>query len=498
VSPQHLCDIIDPKNHKLVCVQDVVSRVLGAVDMNLPLAFPDRVPPVMISAPARSGKTTLLFSVFDALTKRGDCAPIVVSFNGQFGFNLRKTDSMVHNFCRGIHEQLFGVQDCESPKLLDLQNYMSKSVYPIVLLIDELNALAPEGDADLARVLRSEFLDHQDRHLVFTCHYPMCVGDALGVVDQDSPRQAIMIDVPLSLKPNDYAPVFSESKLMSPIRLAIYGGLCGLVVTTGLNSPPFDIDRYFGDATIRFSSEERPKAVLKLFFDQILSGESHIRLAKYQRFTHFPEGAHGRPVWPLCFIAAYLKLAGHKEISTLLEMVVSVCEGGFEHSDGMEWQALVVASVAINITAGQFTELGDTVAGITGSITKGSFFRMIHLPPHIMNASDAEEYILSIISSPKVGVILAYATHPAFQSFDCIILHWDGTSISGRIGLQAKQGSSVVKENAPDGWLGFLFRGNAPSSAGRVKKVGWTYLTSEEVADFIPFSLQQLLPARWP
>ena len=453
----------------------------------------------MISAPARSGKTTLLFSVFDALTKRGDCAPIVVSFNGQFGFTLRKTDSLVHNFCRGIHEQLFGVQDCESPKLLDLLTYMSKSVHPIVLLIDELNALAPEGDAELASVLRTHFLDQRGRHLVFTCHYPMSVGDALGVVQQNSPRQAILIDVPLSLKPDDYVPVFSESKLISPIRLAIYGGLCGLVVTTGLNSPPFDIDRYFGDATIRFSSEERPKAVLKLFFDQILSGESHIRLAKYQRFTHFPEGAHGRPVWPLCFIAAYLKLAGHREISTLLEMVVSVCEGGFENSDGMEWQALLVASVAINISAGQFTELGDKVTDIIGSITKGSFFRMIHLPRHIMNASDAEEYILGKISSvAKVGVILAYATHPAFQTFDCIILHWDGKSISGRIGLQAKQGSSVVKENAPDGWLGFLFRGNAPTSAGHVQKVGWTYLTNEDVTDFIPFSLHQLLPARWP
>ena len=249
------------------------------------------------------------------------------------------------------------------------------------------------------------------------------------------------------------------------------------------------------------SAEEAPKAVLMPFFDQIVSGIRSKNLVKYQRFAHFPEETHGNPVWPLCFIATFLKLSGREGISILLEMVVRVCEGGFEHSDGMEWQALVVASAAINISAAQFIKLPDGTRFIIGSIANDSFFRMIHLPHHIATSANAEQYIvenLSLSADGEVGVILAYATHPAFQSFDCLILHWDGKNITLRIGLQAKQGGSVVKENAPDGWKGFLFRGDSPSSAGTVKKAGWTYLTEDQVTTFIPFSLRSLIPTQWP
>ena len=147
------------------------------------------VPPCAISSMARSGKTTLLHSIFNRLLQDGEFNPILVNFNGARGLQqpFRRLDgeSDYDAFLRWLatsllfdDEETVTTGTCQEQ---DLDEYLSRSELPIVLLVDELNALTLNNASDeLAQLLRQMFLDKPGRYLCFTSHWFMDLGEVVG------------------------------------------------------------------------------------------------------------------------------------------------------------------------------------------------------------------------------------------------------------------------------------------------------------------------------
>jgi hypothetical protein len=138
----------------------------------------DRVAPVIFSLLARGGKTTTLSYLFDELKKSGRYSPILISFNGSSYFQLYEGESKKAAILRLIAAQLCGET---APAKIECDEKASDAYLgdaPVVLLVDELNALQCPLESDAGLLLRKMFLDKRNRFLVFSTHVPMVV-DAL-------------------------------------------------------------------------------------------------------------------------------------------------------------------------------------------------------------------------------------------------------------------------------------------------------------------------------
>ena len=491
-TPRNLAAHIDP-GHALIGVKSVVDDVLQHVATHISSTM--RVSPVEIAATSRSGKSTVLFSVYQALAK-GINEPVLISFNGDSGFKIRDGEPPLDAFCRAFHEQLTGHNNCAAPTPDELLLYLASCDKPLVVLLDELNEITPEGgDEKLAEFVRDELLDKAGRYLVFTCHYPMDVQVALGSRGASSSlRGQINVGVPMSVNIDDYS-TLHEVRRLNPVEIALWGGLCGLVWT--LSSRDVSSSRNFKKFVGSLVDCDHPSQehTQRAFFDQILNGSLSDKMSRYLRFAYFPDDK-GTPIWPLCYISDFLDAAGHTFLSRFVEVIVGEC-GGLEQTNGMEWQALVLGAIAIRISSAQFFPLQGIPKRVIGKVQQGAEFFMVHLPHSVQDVIAAEKYLQSNHIQDAPLTILGYATHPSFKIFDGIIIHFDGKEITRRCGLQSKQGRAGVKDAPPDRYEGILLRGSAPG-ASKDRTDGWLYLDEKDVLELLPSSFRPLYPRNWP
>ena len=169
-----------------------------------------------------------------------------------------------------------------------------------------------------------------------------------------------------------------------------------------------------------------------------------------------------------------------------------------EQESGIGWQAIVLAAVAIRIHSASIGNLDGHVEMVVGPVQKDTQFMIVALPREVVDVAGAEAHVRDRVTVGSRSVVLAYATQPSFKIFDGLIIHFDGSDITVRHGLQAKQGRTGAGSDVPEGWSGFLFRGRAPQRARPGKVSGWVNMTEDQVTDFLPVSLRGLLPAMWP
>ena len=483
--------------HPFIGIEPVVKTAIAKIREHCSSKrhIDERTPPIMISSMARSGKTTLLRAVYNELAAGEEFEAIIVTFNGQSGFMLNEEEEDVAGFCRGVYEQLLGSEGFPSADALI--GYLDLCTKPLVLLVDELNALTSTISASLADLLRCQFLDHPRRYLVFTSHYPMSLTEALGSRpgSSESPRSCVTISVPKSLVIDDYQPFLKLSRQISPVELALWGGLCGLAWS--IMKTEFSPTLYFAERVSHVSRPPQDEETQRAFYNHVCNGCPDELMRPYLRFTYVSND--GSQIWPLCYIAAFLKCARQEVLSDFLSRLTSECQS-IEQCSGLEWQAIVLAAVAIRIFSESFSGTsGVGVSGVIGCIPKGTPVRLVQLPREVVEVTHAESYILDrAVTEGKPSVVLAYAAAPSFEAFDGLIFHYDGNHITDRRGLQAKQGKVGADSDAPDGYTGFLLRGQPPMSKGRVKNARWKYLTREEVMLFMPLSLKGLVPFMWP
>jgi hypothetical protein len=163
---------------KLVGANDSVETAVSIIRYELrhQTSCISQVPPLLCSRLAGGGKTTLLYLIFDAL-KQSDIFPIFITFDGSSTFQSRVGESQAQAILRMIALELIDTGDFDPRCLVcnekALDEYLGS--LPVVLIIDNLNALASPVDQEAARMLRMLFLDRQNRYLVFSSQTPINV-----------------------------------------------------------------------------------------------------------------------------------------------------------------------------------------------------------------------------------------------------------------------------------------------------------------------------------
>jgi hypothetical protein len=346
----------------------------------------------------------------------------------------------------------------------------------------------------------------------------------MGTTSHDSPRPWVTVEVPQSFNISAYEKILGEVTRVNIVQLVMFGGLCGLAYAE-LCGSEFNTTSNLQSKMKELDDDDRPThpAVHRAFIRQVCDGVEHPKMKWYRRFTYLSRGTglegglsptqgdsiisgvegglhcvqKDSIIWPLCYIVSFLNLADRPELKGFLQKMVSE-SARIEHKTGLEWQAIVLAAVAIRIHSATLDgQMLEAVKDVVGPIQMGMIFRMIQLPVEVSEVEDAVKFIKRrCLKDPTV--FLAYASNGSFKCFDGIIIHYDGNSITECRGLQAKQGAAAAGQNTPPGWKGFLFRGKAPVNAGTLEVTDWVYLAKSMVIAFMPVSLRGLVPEFWP
>jgi hypothetical protein len=182
-------------------INEVIKNVFKYIDKTA--TNKTRLAATILPRLARGGKTTILHLLFEELERVGLC-PICVSFNGTTRprFNRLPGESDKEALLRVIGSQFYrgGERNIRFEEKTITQ-FLEKTKKPIVLLIDELNALSENIDTGLADFLRDEFLDKKDRYLVYTSHIQMNiehVTTTMGESSRNSNRPSIVAQLPVT------------------------------------------------------------------------------------------------------------------------------------------------------------------------------------------------------------------------------------------------------------------------------------------------------------
>ena len=493
-------------------------------------------PPIMISSLARSGKTTFLAKIFDALQATGNYRVIMISLSGNFALNNNETPR--DGILRLIATQLMIPGPTNNLANVDFQNiHCSEAVLneklsqdhpelPLVLIIDELNVLGVPLDAMTANWLKSNFFSPQGRYLIFSTHVPMNVDE--GVPFEGSRRMSMVAKIPTSLSVGDVraiAPVCAE---VTPGEIMLYGGLPALIYTVKLAKKFGDdpIKSRFGFFASNISTDQRPQfptpgnrtryippislETVHRFLKEVLNG-SRVSDANVMIFHGFGEVRDAHKIrYPLCFLKEVLawyfkqldansKISVRDAVNTIHYLInddLTVYAG--QYQSGKDWEVLIQISIllrgilAVN-NRKEFHPLLEKYVVIKGMCCCGLDCETL---------DQAGESIQEVIRKNPETLCVFSCRVATFPLFDGFVGYFDGISQEIIAGHQEKIGRKYPsgKIKVPT-WVtkAFLMRGDVPNKSGESVDGKWQYLNAETIKErVLGYSLKFVYPSDWP
>ena len=465
---------------------------------------------------ARGGKTVSLSKIFDKLKEVPDVHPILISFNGNGpnSFKRRKGETQAQAILRLIAMQLGDYTPGQRRNLVvdrkALDQHLGENV---VLLIDELNSLGAPLDGDAAEILREMFLDRSGRFLVFSSHFPVSI-------ETDTVQASVIASAPASLRGvlnvnMSLASTLAELRGMSvdcealtEENAAWHGyvpSLIYLTMTIGMHDGVVTHSMRFAQMNI---SVEPDKCldVLKRFVGELLSGQRDPVVTRY--FGAFANvDANSRVSYPLCYVKEILQVLSPSTttaVTVLLENLLKLeshLNSSKQHSSGLAWECTVQVAIILQM-------LDATWCGSEGpfelapvGVQPSLDFRTI--PDECNTLESARTFIDAIVVDYKsptlIYVVSANAGFPAVEGF---LVYTDGSSNHPRIVGFGMQTTDVKPRQEMDPRVidggAVLIRGHASAMNPREPKVvGWRYMTSEQVRDFLGNSLLLAMPREW-
>ena len=177
---------------------------------------------------------------------------------------------------------------------------------------------------------------------------------------------------------------------------------------------------------------------------------------------------------------------------------------GTKVATGLDWEVLV-----------QYVVMMRCILASKRADYKGPFdiipvrnecpeFRYIAVPGECKTINELIEYVgqqLKECTTPTLVMITSqYACFPIFDGF--VWYHAPATSNTAGptrkiIGYQCKLGNTGTSWIVPDSISkGVLIRGQPVDTSFNKKK--WEFLDTQQITDFVGYSLQPLVPAKWP
>lgn len=482
-----------------------------------------RIGPLAITSMARSGKTTLLVSLFNAILSEGKYFPIFVNFNGLSNFSLKPGERDVEAFIRWVSTSLaFSTEEVHKASDLHVEQttleiFLQKAGKPIVLLLDELNNLAPKPSLSLAKILREMFLDKKGRYLVFTTHWFMDLTNVAGQRSSaPSPRQAVFESPPVTqdveqinslLK--DYAKeTHNVEKTANASMVAQYLGSVGLlfsVVAEGYDTAAryrTFMTKLAGRYNETGCEEIYP---LRDFVNEFCTGErTSPSMYVFDELTTWVGANLVR--WPLCFAKGFLESAHRYDLAKLIMHTENA--NVLPTQSGLPWEYATRFSVAIVGLRSTFFKISRPKIRLTIGLPQDpgknpKYFYVEEIPEQIDNPKAAQEHLNNVLQTEwerfKFPLLLmAYPLHRYFTHFDTITCFKSTEQHAQWTGQQMKSGSGAPdQKKGPPPFKGVLIRGKARKSGFEKNDDSghWTYLSADEVKEFTPSSIHPFIPA---
>ena len=487
-------------DNKLILLDDPVKRCMLTITEQIKNSTTDSycVPPVAITSMARSGKTTLLKSIFNKILEKKNFNPILVSFNGNDGFEQRKGENQKQAFLRCVTTSLLyekGQQPTLTVDETQLEEYLAKSPKPIVLLIDELNR---QVDPPVAKLLRQMFLDKPQRYLCFTTNWFLNLHQTAGKTSTaaPSPRGTIFVHPPQTQSAEQIKKVMGTYKdNVTSVKVASCIGSVGLVVSI------YGRLRYSPKQAFNRAKENIKSFPLEPFVEEFCTGrrDNPRAMNVFDIFT--TRIGDGDIIWPICFAREFLNASKQTSLCNFIEYAESAVTLPSEGT-GLPWEYVVRVGIGMVALRSTFRQLSFTQAKAIGmplSWGTSHGFHIVQLPNDMKDLAGAKKHIIDYVKDISVTCpcfVLAYPTHGQFEVFDTITCFSQSKDKFNFTGQQMKHGCSVPTKDPP--FLGVRIRGFAPDSPTKpTKSKKWRYLSLPEIKDFLPLSLHALIPSEW-
>jgi hypothetical protein len=509
VSDCHNYFTLDLEDHKFVDLDRVVKFCVKTIYDQLPKATTsvDRVPPLALVRLARGGKTITLASVFDELKTNTSVNPILISFNGQGTnpFELRAGESQSQAILRLIAVQLDDYTPEQTLNLVVDREALDLHLGDnVVLLIDELNNLGMPLDSDAAKLLRQMFLDRARRHLVFTSHFPVSIeskkigaSEFLGnATVPPSSRLVITVDMPLAGTLSELRGMSVECEALTEERAAWLAYIPSLTYCTMKDAKAPSVRFSQMDITVETSEQQD---LLKRFVSELLSGRRDPVVARY--YGAFASvDAKFQVSYPLCYVKEILKqLEVIPAVTAILEILSKLENNLNSKHSGIAWQCTVEVAIVLRMLKAAWVGSGgpfDMVPPET--YPKLAFRTLVDECDTVEKARGLMDSMIAEYKSPTlIYVGSANAQFPAVEGF---VAYTSGCLATAKIvGFQVKAGKALPGDNIDTSVInggGVLFRGRVMAKNPK-KKEGWTYMTAEQVRNFLGNSLLLSMPRNW-
>lgn len=504
---------------QLVDVEPMITLAAKRVEdeMKKCTNLTNRVAPLVFSRFARGGKTTALCLLFDRL-KKNNLNPIFISFNGSTGFKRREGETDCQAILRSIALQLIDLGERNPLNITcdekELNAYLTKSLKPVVLIIDELNVLSVPVTADAGRMLRELFLDKENRYLVFSTHVPLDVDvrtDETPPTNTNvlmaspnvppSPRLVHLATMPSCFDLTTLRAMSPACADLNPAEVAYFGGVPSLIYSVRMG----DVDpKLRFSRVIKSSYFDENVPALKAFVDCVVTGK---RSDLLPFFDQFGTVYRDRIRWPLCYIQCMLEVMPRNAGGNGVDFAQKCCES--LRSDigrtekGLEWESIVNIALSFRCLQQSLSCTGSPF----GVFKYGEkpLAMCVTMPGEIKTLQNARDFINEVINEKieenEYVLLLVVPSYGKFPDSDGFVVTAkklnDGTVREAMFPYQSKAGESYPSRKLPDGLVkGYLLRGKAPASAGLGK--GWVYMSMNEVKDLLGVSLSPLYPLYWP
>lgn len=522
----------------LVDMERAVHDAMGVIESELQQE-PDaagsfRRSPLTLTGLSRSGKTTVLRSIFDVLKAKGYLV-MLVSFSQESGFVWSAEATQKDMILRRVVEQLIDrtavsdddlrtVQCCEDvlDAYFDQQTgyatggtvsasstSTSTAAIPFVLLIDQLDDVGASLSSEASTMLYRLFL-RKNRYLVVSSRTP--VSFSL----RGPPPHAASIDVRTVRLP--------QSTDMAELRLirgcdtltgheaVRYGGIPALLSTVRSNPNLCQrhVEHVLQELATLFADKSVNHRVLMLrgFIQEVLTGKRDLGEAHLRVFDQFGcIDDHHHIWWSLCYLSEILyglRDCSTQDVNNIIVELYHRCgrrEDSLSESvvhPNVNWLTVVEMAMHLQALQAYFTKRQHRFVPFGYSVNS---MKCLTMPDDVQTLAQAQQLIQTIDHALAGQMVLVRPSYPKFPLFAGFLVTTPSYRVRRVTGYQARLERLPPQEAVPS-WVnggGLILRGGltALDVATQPPPKGWKQLTEHEIKAFVGYSLAAMYPVSW-
>lgn len=488
---------------RLVGVEKMTSEACEMVKAELNKEVGAR--PLIFCRMVDGGKTTALCSLFDRLRNKENFHPIFISLGESVEIvqqrRQRETDRDL--ILRSIALQLIGQQDNHNPLDITcdehrLDEHLSRSDKPVVLIIDDLDAYT---DSEALDMLCRLFLDKKGRGLVCSSLQPVVHLEGSG-------RKVHYVTMPSCYDLPTLSAMSVECYNLSANEMLYYGGIPSLIYSVKTSGTVSLTDRF--DAAVENETLFNfSKVLYREFVDCVITGDRKPSLALFDQFGTID--AEGKISWPLCYIGCLADLTLRTVHTSHILNSCDALKLRDRQPELVEWMHIFNIAIAFRCSQQSLADAdNDTLCSMFGNYygvddqdgidKKHVCYSAKLMPQTVTSMTDIHDWVSETISNillkQKKTFLLFPSAHSVFKDVDMFVAAgWKLEGGTVQIALRAYQtrpGRPLPTTDLDTDLVkGYILHGDTPTSGSLPQ--GWEHMPRDQVQELLGYSLASLL-----